>query len=239
MSNLTEPQSLLTEVVKQTSGELTSVEVMAYVEALSRSASTLAAAEKDYSVKPSAINSTLSVSFVYRCCFSVNIWSFAWNALLLWTSLRKQPVLQSVEDLLCTSEEKEKSSNAKYIAEYCSIYFFPPRLLAEGQSKKRWWSCWNHTKLKACHTWHVILYTSDWERILVKQKLVQAVNNLVEKDELVAWSRMKEERREHTATKLLHVVEESALSLGSNFKTPAEINIKATEMGERSVCRLQ
>ncbi|XP_037530522.1 adhesion G protein-coupled receptor L4 [Nematolebias whitei] len=121
MSNLTEPQSLLTEVVKQTSGELTSVEVMAYVEALSRSASTLAAAEKDYSVKPSAINSTLS-------------------------------------------------------------------------------------------------------------KLVQAVNNLVEKDELVAWSRMKEERREHTATKLLHVVEESALSLGSNFKTPAEINIKATEM---------
>lgn len=72
LSNLTEPQSLLGEIAKQMSGELTSVEVIAYVEALSRSASTLTAAEKDYSVKPSAINSTLSVSFVYDCCFSVN-----------------------------------------------------------------------------------------------------------------------------------------------------------------------
>ncbi|XP_005734966.2 adhesion G protein-coupled receptor L4 [Pundamilia nyererei] len=121
MSNLTEPQSLLKEIAKQTSGELTSVEVIAYVEALSRSASTLGATEKDYAVKPSAINSTLS-------------------------------------------------------------------------------------------------------------KLVNAVNNLVEKDELVAWTRMKEERREHTITKLLHVVEESALSLASNYKTPTELEIKATDM---------
>ncbi|KAM4548104.1 adhesion G protein-coupled receptor L4 [Odontesthes bonariensis] len=121
MSNLTEPQSLLKEIAKQTSGELTSVEVIAYVEALSRSASTLAAGEKDYPVKPSAINSTLS-------------------------------------------------------------------------------------------------------------KLVKAANNLVEKDELVAWSRMKDERRDHTITKLLHVVEESALSLGNSYKTPAELEIKATEM---------
>ncbi|XP_072245495.1 adhesion G protein-coupled receptor L4 [Leuresthes tenuis] len=121
MSNLTEPQSLLKEIAKQTSGELTSVEVIAYVEALSRSASTLAAGEKDYTVKPSAINSTLS-------------------------------------------------------------------------------------------------------------KLVKSVNNLVEKDELVAWSRIKGESRDHTITKLLHVVEESALSLGNSYKTPAELEIKATEM---------
>uniref|UniRef100_A0A8C7Z8B3 Adhesion G protein-coupled receptor L4 n=1 Tax=Oryzias sinensis TaxID=183150 RepID=A0A8C7Z8B3_9TELE len=121
MSNFTEPQSLLKEIAKQTSGELTSVEVIAYVEALSRSASTLAAGKKDFTVKPSAINSTLS-------------------------------------------------------------------------------------------------------------KLVQAVNNLVEKDELVAWSRMKEERREHTITKLLHVVEEGALSLGSNCRTSTEIDVRATEM---------
>lgn len=64
MSNLTEPQSLLEEIAKQTSGELTSVEVIAYVEALSRSASTLAAGGKDYTVKPSVINSTLTVIFV-------------------------------------------------------------------------------------------------------------------------------------------------------------------------------
>lgn len=62
MSNLTEPQSLLTEIAKQTSGELTSVEVIAYVEALRRSASTLAAEEKDYTVKPSVVNSTLTVN---------------------------------------------------------------------------------------------------------------------------------------------------------------------------------
>ncbi|XP_032382303.1 adhesion G protein-coupled receptor L4 [Etheostoma spectabile] len=121
MSNLTEPQSLLKEIVKQTSGELTSVEVIAYVEALTQSASKLAAQEKDYTVKPSIINSTLT-------------------------------------------------------------------------------------------------------------KLVKAVNNLVEKDELVAWSRMKEGRREHTITKLLHTVEESALSLANNYKTPSELQIKATEM---------
>ncbi|KAG8003725.1 Adhesion G protein-coupled receptor L4 [Nibea albiflora] len=114
MSNLTEPQSLLKEIAKQTSGELTSVEVIAYVEALCQSASTLAAGGKDYTVKPS--------------------------------------------------------------------------------------------------------------------KLVKAVNNLVEKDELVSWSRMKEERREHTITKLLHTVEESALTLANNYKTPTELQIKASEM---------
>lgn len=74
-------------------------------------------------------------------------------------------------------------------------------------------------------------------KILVKQNLVTAVNNLVEKDELVAWNRMKEERREHTITKLLHVVEESALSLGSNHKTPTELQIKASEMGVATVIR--
>lgn len=54
----------------------------------------------------------------------------------------------------------------------------------------------------------------------------------MEKDELVAWSRIKEERREHTITKLLHSVEESALTLANSYKTPTELEIKATEMGE-------
>uniref|UniRef100_A0A665UXW1 Adhesion G protein-coupled receptor L4 n=1 Tax=Echeneis naucrates TaxID=173247 RepID=A0A665UXW1_ECHNA len=119
--NLTEPQSLLKEIAKQTSGELTSVEVIAYVEALFHSTSTLAAGEKDYTVKPSVINSTLST-------------------------------------------------------------------------------------------------------------LVKAVNNLVEKDELVAWSRIKEERRDQTITKLLHTVEESVLTLANNYKAPAELEIRASEM---------
>lgn len=78
-----------------------------------------------------------------------------------------------------------------------------------------------------CHT-----HTRDTDKSALLQKLVKAVNNLVEKDELVAWSRMKEERREHTITKLLHTVEESALTLANNYQTPTELEIKATEMGE-------
>ncbi|KAF7662831.1 hypothetical protein LDENG_00225910 [Lucifuga dentata] len=122
MSNITEPQSLLREIAKQTSGDLTSVEVIAYVEALSRSTSTLRAGEQDRAAKPSVINSTLL-------------------------------------------------------------------------------------------------------------KLVTAVNNLVEKEELVSWSRIKEDLREHTITKLLHTVEESVLTLASsNSRTSTELEIKATEM---------
>lgn len=54
----------------------------------------------------------------------------------------------------------------------------------------------------------------------------------MEKDELAAWNRMKEERRERTITKLLHAVEESALALANNYKTPTELQIKAPDMGE-------
>ncbi|XP_029004659.1 adhesion G protein-coupled receptor L4 [Betta splendens] len=121
MSNLTEPQGLLAEIAERTSGDLSSVEVIAYVEAVCRSASTLAAAGEDGAVQPSVINATLS-------------------------------------------------------------------------------------------------------------KLVTAVNNLVEKDEAAAWSRIEEQRREHTITKLLHTVEQSALTLANNYKTPTELEIKAPEM---------
>lgn len=72
----------------------------------------------------------------------------------------------------------------------------------------------------------------SYSRSTFQQNLVKAVNNLVEKDELVAWSRMKEERREHTITKLLHTVEESALILANNYKTPTELQIKAPIMGK-------
>lgn len=64
MRNLTEPQSLLKEIAKQTSSELSSVEVITYVEALSRSVPTLASAGKDSSMEPSSINATLTVIFV-------------------------------------------------------------------------------------------------------------------------------------------------------------------------------
>lgn len=63
MRNLTEPQSLLKEIAQQTSGELSAVEVITYVEALSRSTSMLASAGEDASVEMSAVNSTLTVVF--------------------------------------------------------------------------------------------------------------------------------------------------------------------------------
>lgn len=65
---------------------------------------------------------------------------------------------------------------------------------------------------------------------------MDAVNNLVEKDELVAWSRLKEERRGRTITKLLHTVEQSALKLGRNSRRPTELEIKASDMGRSSCC---
>lgn len=123
MSNLTEPQSLLGEIANRTSGELTSVEVIAYVEALSRSASTLAAVEKDYTVKPSAVNSTLSVGSVYHCCFSVNTWSYAETAAMFWTGLKELLLLHVPSIKTCSL----KSLNAimRYMWGVAKVFITP------------------------------------------------------------------------------------------------------------------
>lgn len=71
MSNFSEPQSLLEEISTQTSGELTSVEVITYVEALSRSTG------KDYAVAPSAVNSTLTVTLFFCLTVATLCSSFA------------------------------------------------------------------------------------------------------------------------------------------------------------------
>ncbi|KAJ7986720.1 hypothetical protein DPEC_G00342820 [Dallia pectoralis] len=119
--NLTDSQSLLMEIKKQTSGELTSVDVISYVEALSQSSLLLSSKEKNASVKSSVTKATLAT-------------------------------------------------------------------------------------------------------------FLNVVNNLVEKDELVAWKRIKEEYREYTITKLLHTVEESILSLAKNYETTMEIEIYESDM---------
>jgi len=62
MSNLTEPQSILAEIAVRTSGDLTSVEVISYVEALSRSAWRLES--KEFAARPGTVNATLAVSSV-------------------------------------------------------------------------------------------------------------------------------------------------------------------------------
>uniref|UniRef100_A0A3B4AB58 Adhesion G protein-coupled receptor L4 n=1 Tax=Periophthalmus magnuspinnatus TaxID=409849 RepID=A0A3B4AB58_9GOBI len=122
LTHLREPESALQEIVNKTSGELTPVEVIAFVEALSWFTSALGT--KNTTVKPSAINSTL----------------------------------------------------------------------------------------------------------IVRSKLVHAVNNLVENDEAVAWSRIKEEQREHSLTKLLHTVEDSVLRLATGYHRPTELQVKASDV---------
>lgn len=67
---------------------------------------------------------------------------------------------------------------------------------------------------------------------------MDAVNNMVEKDELVAWSRMKGERRGRTITKLLHTVEQSALTLAKNYRSPTQLEIKASDMGRTTCSRV-
>lgn len=63
------------------------------------------------------------------------------------------------------------------------------------------------------------------------------MNNLVEKEELVAWSRMAGDLRENTVTKLLHAMEQGALALArgasSTSPHPAQLDIRASDMGER------
>lgn len=63
MRNFTEPQRLLKEIADQSYSELSSVEVIAYVEALSRSTAMLASTGPDASMEPSSINTSLTVIF--------------------------------------------------------------------------------------------------------------------------------------------------------------------------------
>ncbi|KAM6963045.1 adhesion G protein-coupled receptor L4 [Aplochiton taeniatus] len=121
MRSLTQPERLLWELVKQTSGELTTVDVISNVEALALSSSMLSSREWNHTSQPAFIKSTLT----------------------------------------------------------------------------------------------------NW---------LKAVNNLVEKDEMVAWNRMKEERREHTITKLLHAVEETTLTLATDYQKDIELEIKDSQL---------
>ncbi|XP_018589733.1 adhesion G protein-coupled receptor L4 isoform X1 [Scleropages formosus] len=56
-------------------------------------------------------------------------------------------------------------------------------------------------------------------------EFISTVNNLVEKDEMNAWYKIKTEDRERTITKLLHTVEEATLSISKNYKTSTEVEV--------------
>ncbi|XP_069050375.1 adhesion G protein-coupled receptor L4 [Lepisosteus oculatus] len=59
---------------------------------------------------------------------------------------------------------------------------------------------------------------------------VNTVNNLVERDELVAWNRINTEDRKKTVTKLLHIVEEATLNISQNFKKATEMEVNASDI---------
>ncbi|KAI4904261.1 hypothetical protein NFI96_031792, partial [Prochilodus magdalenae] len=55
--------------------------------------------------------------------------------------------------------------------------------------------------------------------------LVESVNNLVEKEEKVAWDRMSEDVKDYYLTKLLHTAEQGALALSKAYKKAAEVEV--------------
>ncbi|KAI5101674.1 adhesion G protein-coupled receptor L4 precursor, partial [Silurus meridionalis] len=62
------------------------------------------------------------------------------------------------------------------------------------------------------------------------KNLVQSVNNLVEKEEKVAWNRMKEDTKDQYITKLLHTAEQGAVILSNSYKHSAEVDIKTSDV---------
>ncbi|MCI4383590.1 hypothetical protein PGIGA_G00028240 [Pangasianodon gigas] len=67
------------------------------------------------------------------------------------------------------------------------------------------------------------------------RNLVESVNNLVEKEEKVAWNRMREDTKDHYLTKLLHTAEQGAVTLSKAYKHSAEVEIKTADVGSVSV----
>uniref|UniRef100_A0A8C9T759 Adhesion G protein-coupled receptor L4 n=1 Tax=Scleropages formosus TaxID=113540 RepID=A0A8C9T759_SCLFO len=66
-------------------------------------------------------------------------------------------------------------------------------------------------------------------------EFISTVNNLVEKDEMNAWYKIKTEDRERTITKLLHTVEEATLSISKNYKTSTEVEVNREHI-EKGYC---
>ncbi|XP_036378666.1 adhesion G protein-coupled receptor L4 [Megalops cyprinoides] len=61
-------------------------------------------------------------------------------------------------------------------------------------------------------------------------EFVSAVNNLVEKEELVAWNEIRKDNRGKTITKLLHTVEEATLNISKNYETTTEVDVNAGDI---------
>lgn len=73
---------------------------------------------------------------------------------------------------------------------------------------------------------------------ILSQSLVQSVNNLVEKEEEVAWNRMKEDTKDLYITKLLHTAELGAVTLSKAFRHSVDLEIKTADVGKANGRRL-
>ncbi|XP_056388582.1 adhesion G protein-coupled receptor L4 isoform X1 [Hyla sarda] len=60
--------------------------------------------------------------------------------------------------------------------------------------------------------------------------LVNTVNNLVEKDKITVWKKLKEENRRNSITKLLHTTERLALDMSQNFQKTTQLDVDASDM---------
>ncbi|XP_017557830.1 adhesion G protein-coupled receptor L4 [Pygocentrus nattereri] len=62
------------------------------------------------------------------------------------------------------------------------------------------------------------------------RNLVESVNNLVEKEEKVAWDRMSEDVKDYCITKLLHTAEQGSLALSKAYRKAAKIEVNTRDV---------
>ncbi|KAM9324669.1 adhesion G protein-coupled receptor L4 [Gastrophryne carolinensis] len=59
---------------------------------------------------------------------------------------------------------------------------------------------------------------------------VNTVNNFVEKDKMMAWKKLTDERRRTSLTKLLHTAEQMALDVSQSFKRTTQLDVDSGNM---------
>lgn len=67
---------------------------------------------------------------------------------------------------------------------------------------------------------------------IILQDFIKTVNNLVENNELEAWSQIDEHHRELTMTKLFHSVEQGTLALSKISNNTTRVEVKEGDMGK-------
>lgn len=59
---------------------------------------------------------------------------------------------------------------------------------------------------------------------------VDTVNNFLKEDEITVWNKIPEREKKASITKLLHIVENVALSMSQNFRSTTQLNVNASDI---------